>query len=250
VRPCRAVTIPHVRRSPLILLCLLLGVITTIVLAWTCAALINPSTRVADFEHAPRADGGDDIFVIQQGFGHTRINRAQGDMLVLDETTGGIRAARWKAGGDASSETLAGWPLRALRCSNPGQITIVSGNTAMQSSLMTSPPSSTVQGGWEISPFTGGIMGSGCWRAIPLRPLWTGLALDVVIFTALWLTLFMGFAALRRRRRAERGCCPGCGYDLRSTGIAHERCPESGAASVSARDAARVADVEEGGNSG
>lgn len=220
------------RRSPLILLCLLLGAITTVALAWTCAALVNPSARVADFEHAPRADGGDDIFVVQRGFGHTRINRAQGDMLVLDENTGGIRSARWRAGGDASSESLAGWPLRAFECSNPGQITIVAGNTAMQSSMMTSPPMSTVQGGWELSPFTGGIMGSGCWRAIPLRPRWTGLALDIVIFAALWLTLFIGFGAMRRRHRAARGRCPGCGYDLRSSGIPHDRCPECGRASL------------------
>ena len=65
-------------------------------------------------------------------------------------------------------------------------------------------------------------------RALPLRPIWWGLAVDSACFG---LLAFAAAAGLRRGRgvfRHRRGLCPACGYDLagNTTGV----CPECGRA--------------------
>ena len=212
----------------LALLCGLLGVICTIALAWTCAALVNPGSAYADFQHAPRADGGSDVEVRQRAFGHSRINCAQCAELKLHPDTGAILIARWNSGGAEYSETQAGWPFRALSCRNKSEVTLVTGNTGMQMHRSGPDP---IQNGWELPSFRGGPFG-GAWRAIPLRPMWSGLIADIVLWTGVWCGLFSGVGAMRRRHRRAHGRCPGCGYDLRSSGVPHERCPECGATHV------------------
>ncbi len=209
-----------------VMFCLLLGVISTIALAWLCAAFVNPELAVAEFSHSPRADGGENVIVAQSAFGHTRINRAQAQRLLLDEATGDIRLAEWRGDDDSLSETRAGWPLRAFACDNPGEVSIVAGNSGMTMST-SSGAGSTVRGGWELSPFTGGFLG-GCWRAIPLRPIWSGIVVDVIVLGGMCYAAIFGAAALRRERRRAQGLCAWCGYDLRSGGLDNQRCPECG----------------------
>src|SRR5690606_24505843 len=66
-------------------------------------------------------------------------------------------------------------------------------------------------------------------RTLPLRPIWSGLAMNFVVFVAAWLMLFTAPSvtkALRRATRARKGVCRRCGYDIRyGTGSA---CPECG----------------------
>ena len=212
----------------LALVCALLGVICTIALAWACAALVNPASAFADFQHLPRADGSSDVAVMQRAFGHSRINCAQCAELKLDPDTGQILIARWASGAAEYSETQAGWPFRALACRNESEVTLVTGNTGMQVNRSGLDP---VQGGWELPSFRGGPFG-GAWRAIPLRPMWSGLIADIILWSGVWWALLFGVGALRRRRRRERGQCPGCGYDLSSGGVPHDRCPECGETQV------------------
>jgi hypothetical protein len=62
---------------------------------------------------------------------------------------------------------------------------------------------------------------------LPLRPIWAGLAADVLVFALGWAGLFAGLRWARARRRVGRGLCAACGYDLRGTprGVV---CPECG----------------------
>ena len=65
-------------------------------------------------------------------------------------------------------------------------------------------------------------------RALPLRPLWPGFAINTIFYAAiLWLPV-AGLGALRRRRRIKRGLCPACAYDLRGRGTQSLTCPECG----------------------
>jgi hypothetical protein len=63
------------------------------------------------------------------------------------------------------------------------------------------------------------------WLATVYFPLWLPACL-FALAPGVWLA-----RRLRRRRRATRGRCPGCGYDLRAT---PERCPECGTAAAGA----------------
>lgn len=70
------------------------------------------------------------------------------------------------------------------------------------------------------------------WIAVPLRPVWPGLLLNWLAWTAfVWLLWrLVGDRvrmrrAKRRRDRIERGVCVACGYDLAGLGT----CPECGA---------------------
>lgn len=66
-------------------------------------------------------------------------------------------------------------------------------------------------------------------RALPLRPIWTGLVINSAFYSIVWLVLVHGASAARRWRRRRCGLCAGCAYDR--TGLApDQRCPECGLA--------------------
>ncbi len=65
-------------------------------------------------------------------------------------------------------------------------------------------------------------------KALPLRPLWPGFAINTIFYAAiLWLLAFGPFA-VRRVVRRKRGHCIKCGYDLRGTSGGGGGCPECG----------------------
>lgn len=106
-----------------------------------------------------------------------------------------------------------GWPLPALGFHFHGR---GRGNTT----------TGDVVGGIELSPrATGGWYDP---RALPLTPIWPGLAVDLAVATALMILVLDGFRTIRTTFRRRRGRCASCGYDLR--GLAHSRCPECGQA--------------------
>ena len=66
-------------------------------------------------------------------------------------------------------------------------------------------------------------------RRLPIEPVWLGLIVNTLIYSAaLWLLTLGPFTA-RRMIRQKRGCCIKCGYDLRgNSGGEGEVCPECG----------------------
>ena len=66
-------------------------------------------------------------------------------------------------------------------------------------------------------------------KAIPLRPIWPGFAINTVFYAAILWIPFAMTGVVRRRIRAHRGRCTACGYDLRGRGTDQKLCPECGA---------------------
>jgi hypothetical protein len=81
-------------------------------------------------------------------------------------------------------------------------------------------------GGYPVQGVPDPKVMMGC-RVIPLRPAWIGIGINTVVFSVVWFAVLFGPAAIRRVRRARKGLCPRCGYDLRHTG-AGRPCPECG----------------------
>jgi hypothetical protein len=87
-----------------------------------------------------------------------------------------------------------------------------------------------VKGGVPLqspTPFGGFPVIAWRMRALPLRPIWWGLAIDTTIYGAVWLALIGGAGVVRRGVRRRCGRCPRCGYDL--VGLRDVVCPECGA---------------------
>jgi hypothetical protein len=71
------------------------------------------------------------------------------------------------------------------------------------------------------------------WSRRELRPwlLWLAILVQYPGHALFW---FWEWQERRKKRRAERGLCRQCGYDLRES---PGRCPECGAAAAAAKDA-------------
>jgi len=63
-------------------------------------------------------------------------------------------------------------------------------------------------------------------RFLPLRPIFPGFIINTLFYAAMWFGIFFGVAALRRFVRKKRGRCVKCSYDLR--GQFDKGCPECG----------------------
>ena len=88
-----------------------------------------------------------------------------------------------------------------------------------------------VRDGWAVGASDASNM-----TVLPLRPILPGFLVNTLFYAALWFGVFFGVAMLRRAIRRGRGRCVRCGYDLR--GQRHQgtealrdqgiRCPECG----------------------
>jgi hypothetical protein len=124
---------------------------------------------------------------------------------------------------DGAIEDARGWPALALWC----QI-----HYERSSPLAASPAQVrwVVLGGIQL-PTPPSTRPLGDLRALPWRPVWSGIAIDTVMYGAAWgLVLFVP-RSMRRLLRSRRGRCPSCGYDCRGL-AADAKCPECGGAPI------------------
>ena len=103
----------------------------------------------------------------------------------------------------------AGWPLRCFRGAACNDATIRGGGPTMRASLIGRKDDSA------------GMFG------VPIGPIWLGLAADTAIFASAWWLILFAPRRLRRTLRRRRGHCMTCGYDR--AGLAPDAlCPECG----------------------
>jgi hypothetical protein len=109
-----------------------------------------------------------------------------------------------------------GWPLYSMKC-----------RWDYGTMLTVTPREDRVAGGIRLSQFDGlGDSGYMVYdRALPLRPIWPGFAINTIFYAAiLWLLCatprIPGF--VRRGIRARRGQCPACAYPIGSSDVCTE----------------------------
>ncbi len=232
------------RSARWLIVCLLLGVVTTIAVAWACAAWVDPYTTI---QPSPRRSGGamDGRFYTfwivgkHEAFGTARTHSQWASHASNDrgERRGPFFGPpeplipKWAPFLVPSADIPAGpqhvrvadargWPFLAmwsgLSYDDPIQLptktpTIMHGLVLNPSAMSTPSPGTTV-------------------RMLPLAIIWSGFLVDTALYSLVWVVLLTLIVAVRRRLRSRRGCCVTCGYDLRGT--PHGQCPECGTATT------------------
>ena len=208
-------------KRPLLTLALflLLGAIVNVAVAWaaavfTCVSLQEGPTDMRDVVEA----------LVNPRMGATQVWFTCSD---LPDETRNPRAVpywvRWptEVPVDPYTESIHwherhdgyGWPVRALACS---WRTVSSAGEDFRYEF---------EGGIEMDSRGEGFVGERL-RALPLRPIWSGFAINTVFYAAILWPLICGPFARRRHIRRKRGLCVACGYDLRHAD--HDVCPECG----------------------
>ena len=174
-----------------IILCLILGAVTTVAVAWACAALLPQSPYIV--RNASPTLFGDAR--VESTSGYTRrLGYALTASNVYDLTEHGYELGE-------RVEVIAGWPVAAFSQNAEGP----AGESAPLDEFVSLND-----------------------RIIPLRVAWAGFSIDTLFYAAIWGGVFFGFTGAKRFIRSKRGRCPRCGYDLRGAPGLAAGCPECG----------------------
>ena len=222
------------RWSLRILMCLMLGVVTTVGVAWglvylvdtspsfpisvsteakrlwvdlpagrfnvECQVIRNDRPGTAEFYwRDTRWPGWRNLAHSEEENGYIGDRRAIPDWLYHPESH-----LRW------GTTEARGWPLFALRCR-------VSDN---KKSTRDSHEVLTVVDGIHLGEYASHF--SHPPRIFPLRPIFPGSIINTLFYAAMWFTLLFGWRAHLRQVRKWQGYCPTCKYDLRGQ---HDICP-------------------------
>ena len=214
------------RRLITICVCLLLGTIVNVAVAWGCAILVAmpPQSRIERGVHMD-AHVQSKLFVdTNDAFGSTAYWFMR-DLIPPVEEWGlsddlySYLARRYDAeyqlpthvvsrvpSAEASVCVFRGWPCKSLWYW--GEFS----------------DEWTLHGALSVS------LGSDQPRRLPILPIWPGFAINAVFYAAVLWLLLTGPGRLRRFLRLRRGLCPACAYDLRGRGRDSDSsiCPECG----------------------
>lgn len=224
-------------------LCILLGSLTTLAVAWTCALLSGD-----DDEEIKTCTVDKQWYVhARQGFGRARLRFVRDSEKRLDnafpdrvvsafhlERTGNgpenlsgtavyvggrdgpVPYASWTGRPELAG---AGWPVPCLASFH--ELDESSGPKDRPTDHSAIRVLSALAGPFQERRRN---LSEG---ALPVWPLTHGLAADVALYSAIWYALTLPIVWLRARRRRRRGCCPRCDHDLREM-PAGSNCPGCG----------------------
>ncbi len=220
----------------IIAICLLLGAVVNVAVAWGCAAWADVGT---DYTEGISEDGTASLLRWSSNIG-TLIYFERNRTATLNRTMRGSRrmdelspywlhldvpSAAYQSGrisGENSFTDARGWPALTMWSEYewpmswseyewPASGIVVNGGLPLSSrhsvgQLYFYPPPP---------------------RALPLRPIWPGFTINTILYAAILWLVIPGPFALRRIIRRKRGLCVSCGYDIRHAD--HDACPECGA---------------------
>ncbi len=207
-------------------LCALLGVVTTVGVAWGLVGYFGPRPRINDVS-----------FIAAEEYRSSGRMRTK-DAPVRPDAMAWPTAvpADWPTPWSVSVGSMPGWRRQVAWGGGFGFI-LYTDRVGLPWPAMelnrAREPGSAFQGVWSQgfalrrSTYPAGYETTFDGRTrLPLKPHFPGFLIDTLFWGALWLGVIMAFRALRRRRRRRRGLCVQCRYELAGLG----RCPECGVA--------------------
>ncbi|MBL9149165.1 MAG: hypothetical protein JNM94_10780 [Phycisphaerae bacterium] len=212
---------------------LLAAVLATVLLSWGCAWLVQTSWRMGGDVVAADSDNDVDGDPSRNA-GVAWLTQVEADLVLTNRSENVFRTGipmiraperigevRWLpnvaslddplpsgCNDEEGTAILSGWPMRAM---------VGVGFTRTSNST----PAVVHDSRWAIpvgSAASGRII-------LPLRPLWSGFAVNAILLTVLLAWLRGGVRAVRRARRRAAGRCLGCGHPL---AFEQKACPECG----------------------
>ena len=229
-------------------LCLALGALTTVVVAWVLAVRVvvpvSPVTSRFAVEGEYRGiDGGRWWYHVYQRPGLTVVVRERGRQGLI--SFHGQRVLSWlfewhgtevpdalpigMGVAIGQKNDIPAWARQPRHDPTVTTyvVTAASGRgwpcRALWYEAIMSPGTRVNRGGIDL-PQSLHDLGPG--PVLPYRLIPIGFAADMTLFGAAWMLLLAGPGLVRRVRRHRRGLCIECGYDLGHAG--HDRCPECG----------------------
>ncbi len=198
------------RRLLIVAVFLLAGAVVNVAVAWGCAAWIplgKPN------RHTVLEDGAWWVVTQFEALGSTRIVSVKGifELSVAAVVTDAEEMLPYWASPLAQSRTAIrdarGFPARSLHCT-----------TALVDGTLTTD---LRYGGLTLRPWQPMDMHRS-WRALPLRPIWPGFAVNTALYAAVLWLLIPGPFALRRFIRVRRGLCHACAYPRGESDVCSE----------------------------
>ena len=203
------------RRLLIIAVCLLLGVVVNVAVAWGCALWATPSSREnGGFQVA----GVPWTYLRMRGFGVDRIRlRNYAQSWPVGKLPDGVPEPRF--GPEIAVEQAyvsAGWPWQALRTQ-----AVVEQPVTERRRLFFEPGYPEVS--WDFGFVLPGDPGPPvAAKVLPLRPMLLGFVADTLLYAALLWLLIPGPFVLRRFLRVRRGLCPKCAYPIGESSVCTE----------------------------
>lgn len=211
------------------MMCLLLGVVTTVAVAWGCAVLANPLAHgviLGSFFSSPNQGWW---YWIAREPGATVIERSMARSNAMPTDPKGI-VPWWSAVREAPAEietgTRAIWIEDARGWPWVTMVTETRYGTALESPYNPFAGSPGEDLNLELGLPPNPVVASSTVH-LPTRPIWLSFVPSAVGWAAVFAAIFYAPSALRCHVRRRRGACPACGYDLRYTPDLL-RCPECG----------------------
>jgi len=212
------------RAMLLILLLALLGVSTSLGVAWFIGGVQPGWAATDDVEEERVGEWGGIRWTghgqrIRQGYAFAREVKPP----IRPASKGSVFAQPPRSEDEVVMEVDIGWPVLSWRAAwlpHPSRYGAIKGGD--------------FHGGLFINTksISGGLsMMEPVSRLLPLRPIWPGVVYDSALWAGFWLVITLVLLApgrVRRRLRLRRHRCTMCGYDLR--GCEAARCSECGAA--------------------
>ncbi len=234
----------------LAVLSIVLGFVTTWVVAWTCGVYVT-----ARHETAKTWEGPDQVepswsfqpsrrVTVSHGFGVERLNvillRRENNELSPDWLRSGGPVPKW-------SRTYASWSVGEPRPAATREIEAPGSRSAFDPDfpalLMTSwseacygwplpclncswPRAEKVRDAFIPPRWLRETSKRERYAAFPYRPYWSALICNTIFYTAFWALMLVAPRTTRRIYRRLRRRCPNCGYDIRH--CEDPGCPECG----------------------
>ncbi len=212
--------------------CAMLGLVTTVLVAWSFAAWgsvgVRSTTRGSVIFTVPKTELWGHAFVTKGIGGVQRFNYWRGTApaehaaLMSPEQFGPLRSSWGLSANDRAERVTSdaheltrewafGFPMPALWLHQD----IGPAGTIEQSGIPV-----------PIAFYKGTKLRTIPPRALPLSPAWFGLIVNTLVFGGLWWFVLFGVPAIRAKQRMDKGLCPKCTYDL--IGDLDSGCPECG----------------------